>query len=56
MDTRNNPDIVSDEDVGNYIAELHEHGVAEIHEHILGEEDEMVRDSSTTSTRTQDKS
>ena len=48
-------DVVTDEEVGDYIAELHQEGAQELNNFILGEDDEMARDSTNPSTRTQDK-
>ena len=47
--------VVTDEDVGNFVKQLETEGSQEIQDSLLGEDDEMVRDSTTASTGTQDK-
>ena len=38
------PDVVTDDDVGNFVKQLHQEGVKEIETFILGEDDGINRD------------
>jgi hypothetical protein len=50
-----NDDVVTDEDVGNFVKELHATGTQELHDYILGEDDGLENNSTATSSGTQSK-